>query len=173
MDCEFSIRENRGKRMPNSNAVPKKKPKIKEAEGSSGFGVPVSYRDKLVKEILGAFAQTFNLNARKEDHSTPNEEMGELSEGLLAVRLSSDTRKLIRSKWTHTLIVRVFGRSMGYHYLHFKVISLWKPAGHLDCVDLGNELFLMRFGLVEDFDKLWFIGGHYLTIHGNQILSLP
>ena len=41
--------------------------------------------------------------------------------------------------------------------------------GRLDCVDLGKDYFLIRFGLVEDYDNVikggpWFVGGHFLTI---------
>lgn len=48
-------------------------------------------------------------------------------------------------------------------------MSMWKPAGRLDYVDLGKDFFLMRFGLVEDYDNVLkggplFIGEHYLTI---------
>ena len=48
-------------------------------------------------------------------------------------------------------------------------MSMWKPASRLDYVDLGKDFFLMRFGLVEDYDNVlkgWplFIGEHYLTI---------
>jgi hypothetical protein len=48
-------------------------------------------------------------------------------------------------------------------------MGLWKPVGRLDCVDLGHDFFLIRFGLVEDFDRVlkngpWFISEHYLTI---------
>ena len=47
--------------------------------------------------------------------------------------------------------------------------AMWKPAGRLDCVDLGKDVFLIRFGLVEDYDMVlkggpWFVGGHYLTL---------
>ena len=67
------------------------------------------------------------------------------------------------------MIVKVFGQMVGFHYLCSKVMSLWKLAGRLDCVDLGRDFFLMRFGLVEDFENVikggrWFIGGHFLTI---------
>ena len=36
-------------------------------------------------------------------------------------------------------------------------------------MDLGRDFYLMRFGLVEDFENVikgrpWFIGGHFLTI---------
>ena len=75
---------------------------------------------------------------------------------------------LFRS-WNHALIVKVFGRTVGFHYLHSKVVSLWKPVGRLDCIDLGHDFFLMRFGLVEDHKNVikggpWFIGGHFLTV---------
>ena len=48
-------------------------------------------------------------------------------------------------------------------------MSLWKPFGRLEFVDLGKDFFLIRFGLAEDFNKVlrggpWFIGEHYLTI---------
>ena len=48
--------------------------------------------------IPGAFAQAFKLDTRVENFSDLIEEVGELSDGLLAVRLSTDTRKFIRSK---------------------------------------------------------------------------
>ncbi|KAK9996664.1 hypothetical protein SO802_021350 [Lithocarpus litseifolius] len=48
-------------------------------------------------------------------------------------------------------------------------MSLWKPASRLDCVDLGKDYFLMRFGLVEDYNNVLnsgprFIGEHFLSI---------
>ena len=166
MDCEFSVRE---RSREEDVELQRSTKKVKETEGSPGFGAPASYRDKLVGAIPGAFAQAFKLDTRVENFSDLIEEVGELSDGLLAVRLSTDTRKFIRSKWTHELIVKVFGRSVGFHYLHSKIMSLWKPAGRLDCIDLGKDFYLLKFGLVEDFDNVlkggpWFIGGHYLTI---------
>ncbi|XP_075652007.1 uncharacterized protein LOC142622427 [Castanea sativa] len=92
-----------------------------------------------------------------------------LNKGLLTVKLSPKVRKQIRSKWAHSLIVKVFGRSVGFHFLRNRVMSLWKPAGRLDCVDLGKDYFLMRFGLMEDYNNVlnggpWFIGEHFLSI---------
>lgn len=114
----------------------------------------MSYRDKLVGEIPRAFAQAFNLLSAEEGDAQPNMDIEDVNKGLLAINLSSDTRKLIRAKWAHALIVKVFGRSVGFHYLHAKVMSLWKPAGRLDCVDLGKDFFLIRFGLVEDYNSV-------------------
>ena len=43
---------------------------------------------------------------------------------------------------------------MAQVFLRNRVMSLWKLAGRLDCVDLGKEYFLMRFGLVEDYNNV-------------------
>ncbi|KAK9995899.1 hypothetical protein SO802_020585 [Lithocarpus litseifolius] len=88
---------------------------------------------------------------------------------LLTVKLSPKTRKQIRLKWAHALIVKVFGGSVGFHFLRNRVMSLWKLVGRLDCVNLGKHCFLMRFGLVEDYNNVlnggpWFIGEHFLSI---------
>ncbi|KAK7820587.1 hypothetical protein CFP56_038693 [Quercus suber] len=110
--------------------------------GASEFGSPPSYRDKLVGEMPGTFAQTFNLDSHEMDMSNPPVSMGELVNGIVAFNLDPVTRR---------------------------VINLWKPAGRLDCINLGRDFFLMRFELVEDFENVikggpWFIGGHFLTI---------
>lgn len=151
MDCEFAERE---RSREEDAELQRSTKKVKETEGSIGFGATATYRDKLVGAIPRAFAQAFKLDTRVENFPEPVEEVGDLSEGLLAIRLSSKTRNFIQSKWTHALIVKVFGRSVGFHYLHSKIMSLWKPAGRLDCVDLGKEFYLMKFGLVEDFDNV-------------------
>nr|POF21185.1 uncharacterized protein CFP56_06985 [Quercus suber] len=101
--------------------------------------------------------------------STPAVGMGELENGMVAVNLTPDTRRSIRARWSHALIVKVYGRTVGFHFLRSKIMGLWKPAGRLDCVDLGRDFFLIKFGLVEDFENVikggpWFIGGHFLTI---------
>ena len=65
--------------------------------------------------------------------------------------------------------MKVYGRSDGFKYLHNRLLSLWKPAGRLDYVDLGNGFFLTRFYLREDFETVlkrgpWFIGEFFLSI---------
>ena len=74
-----------------------------------------------------------------------------------------------RGKWAHALIIKPFGRNVGFHFLHARIMSLFKPAGRLECIDLEMGFFLIRFGLVEDYDNVlkggpWFIGDQFLTI---------
>lgn len=98
-----------------------------------------------------------------------DEDIAEISFGVAAVKLSGETKNRIRAQWANALIVKVFGKTVGYHFLHTRLQSLWKPVGHLDCVDLGKDFFLDRFTVKEDYVRVfksgpWFVGGHYLSI---------
>ena len=130
----------------------------------------VSFKDRLMGEIPGAFSQAFKLVDNMEDESDSEEaEVEALREGLATVSFSKEFKRQIRKPWGCAFIVKVFGRSVGFTFLHNRLLSLWKPAGRLECVDLGHGFFLTRFSLREDYDAIlkkgpWFIGEHFLSI---------
>ena len=74
--------------------------------------------------------------------------------------------------------MKVYGRSVTLSFLHNRLLFMWKPAGRLDCVDLGYVFFLTQFYLRDDYEaKLkkgpWFIGEHF-SLHqtmGAKFLS--
>ena len=104
-----------------------------------------------------------------EDDVESDEEVETLRQGLVAVKFSKDFKQHIRGPWARALIVKVYGKSVGFHFLQSKLLSLWKPAGRMDCVNLGNGFFLVRLSLKEDFENVlkkgpWFIGGHFLSL---------
>ncbi|XP_050259954.1 uncharacterized protein LOC126705034 [Quercus robur] len=130
----------------------------------------MSFKAKLVGDIPGAFAQAFKFHADENEEPFSNEEVDDPPEGTVAIKLSKRTKMNIRAKWAHSLIVKVFGQTVGFHFLHSRIMQLWKPAGRLDYIDLENDFYLCKFRLVEDFEKVlkggpWFISEHYLTIH--------
>lgn len=47
------------------------------------------------------------------------------------------------------LVVKVYGRTVGFNFLNAKILALWKPLGRIDCVDLGKDFFLIQFSLKE------------------------
>lgn len=60
---------------------------------------------------------------------------------------------------------------MGFHFLRSRLASLWKPSSRMDYINLGYDFFLIRLSSEDDHSRvlregLWFIGGHYLSIHG-------
>ena len=52
------------------------------------------------------------------------------------------------------LIVKIFGKNVGYHFLHSKLLGMWKPIGKMDFVDLGHDFFLIKFSVKEDHSKV-------------------
>ena len=121
MECEFSTSE---KSTEEEAKLQRSTKKPKDAKGATEFSTPPSYRDKLIGEMSGAFAQAFNLVNHEMDMSTPPVCMNELVNGMVAVNLDPATRSTIRARWNHALIVKVYGRTVGFHYLRSKVVNL-------------------------------------------------
>nr|POE55708.1 uncharacterized protein CFP56_27744 [Quercus suber] len=104
-----------------------------------------------------------------EDEADLDDEVENLREGLVAVKFSGDFKKRTRTPWSKALIVKVYGRSVGLNFLHNRLLSLWKLAGRLDCVDLEHGFYLTRFSLKDDYEAIlkkgpWFIGENFLSI---------
>jgi hypothetical protein len=166
MECEFSKTSSE-----EAAELQRSTKKVKENPPLSTS----SYKQKLIGEIPGAYIQAFDLEKSSFTHESTLDEnaedvpIQETIDGIANVHLSMEVKIKIRAKWANSLIIKVFGRTVGFHFLHSRIMSMWKPSGRLDCVDLGHDFFLIRFGLVEDFDKVlrggpWFIGNHYLSI---------
>lgn len=115
-----------------------------------------TFKDKLLGDILDAYAQAFNIHncTSKDVCDDPDldTEMVKIFEGIISVKLSNSTISHIHGKWIHALIVKVFGKRVGFHYLHSKIMAFWKPSGRLECIDLSRGFFLIRLGLATNFD---------------------
>ncbi|KAL0011104.1 hypothetical protein SO802_006212 [Lithocarpus litseifolius] len=132
------------------------------SRGQGSWSRAISFKDKLVGEILGAFTQAFNFGDCMDDDEASDEEVEVLREGLAAVKFSKEFKQHICTPWSKALIVKVFGRTVGFSFLHSRLLSMWKPAGRLDCVGLGHGFFLVRLSLKEDYENIlrkgpWFI----------------
>ena len=132
-----------------------------------------SFRDKLIGTIPGAFAKAFDLaDQMDEDVYSDDEEAevhGLLRKGMVAVKLTKETKIRIRKPWSKTVIVKLVGRTVGYSYMQSKLVQLWKPTRRMDCVDLTHGFFLVRFYTKEDLDSIldkvsWFIGDFFLSL---------
>ncbi|XP_023901062.1 uncharacterized protein LOC112012924 [Quercus suber] len=116
----------------------------------------LSFKDKLVGELPGAFPEV------KRDTSG-------LRKGLTAIRIFDELKQKIRAPWARALIVKVYGRTVGFNFLQQKLFALWKLKGRLDYVDLNKDFYLVKFSAMDDYDLVldkgpWFIGEHFLSI---------
>ena len=148
--------------------------KIKEGHDPSPFASSVenqnlSYKEKLVGHLPGAYESTFSLASLMLEEADSDVEEDDLEEGTIAVALSKEEKSRIRSQWSNALIIKTFGKTVGYQFLSRRVRDLWKPNNRLDLVDLGEDFFLARFESNKDLDHVlkngpWFIGQHFLAI---------
>ena len=129
----------------------------------------LSFKEKLVGEIPGAFTQAFDFTRQMEYDLESDDDVSELSEGIAAIKLSREDKIRIREPSAKAFIVKVYGKYVGYHYIQAKLQSMWKPVGRLDCINLDKEFFLTRFYAKEDYDLVlqkgpWFVGENFLSI---------
>nr|POE62353.1 hypothetical protein CFP56_44227 [Quercus suber] len=97
----------------------------------------------------------FRFERVDEPEEESDTELDELVEGMVDVKLSQETKSCMRAPWTKALIVKVYGQTVGYSYLTFKLNTLWKPVAKMDCVDLGKDFYLIKLKLpIEFYDPL-------------------
>ena len=58
-----------------------------------------------------------------EAKSDSNEEIEEVREDLASVSLLKETKQRIRASWAKALIVKVFGKTVGYNFPHLMLID--------------------------------------------------
>ncbi|KAL4342583.1 hypothetical protein GQ457_08G036530 [Hibiscus cannabinus] len=86
-----------------------------------------------------------------------------------SIQFSNHVHDQVDHNMRNAIIVRLLGRSIGYRSLFSHIQILWKPIGELQLIDLDNSYYLIRFSVVEDYNKVlsagpWMIYGSYLTV---------
>ena len=71
------------------------------------------------ENYLGAYAQAFEVNSDILLDDDSDDEVGDLSEGEVAIKLSRQTKHNIRERWAHSLIVNVW-KDGGLPFLAFQ-----------------------------------------------------
>ena len=96
--------------------------KFKESSEARQFSTPglVSYKDRLIGDIPGAYEQAFKLDEVWDDGEELDTEIEPLVEGMAEIKLSKETKARIREPWVKALIVKVFGRTVDFNYLNLR-----------------------------------------------------
>ncbi|XVE93161.1 hypothetical protein REPUB_Repub01dG0166500 [Reevesia pubescens] len=107
------------------------------------------------------------IDSEDEDSTQDGEGTDDVED--IDITLTKEEKKQIQNRWSSTLIVNVFGKTIGYQHLVYKLKQLWKPQGKLFLIVLGFDFFLVKFLLVNDYDLAikrdpWFMGGRFLAI---------
>ncbi len=86
-----------------------------------------------------------------------------------SISFSKEEKLRIQAPWHSALIIKAFGKSIGYRFMDLKIRVLWNPQGDLQCIDLSLDYFLIRFKLSEDYLKVvnggpWFVHQQFLSV---------
>ena len=140
---------------------------MNDGDGEPFDGIPKrkqgSYKETFTGSLPGAYVEAFSFKADMEEDACSNNEMNDLVEGVAVVRLSKCTKLCISGQSSNAIVIKFLG---GLLVTIFFMISLWKPRGRMDYVDLEKEFFLIRFEKMEDYDRVLkggFIGEHFLS----------
>lgn len=84
-----------------------------------------------------------------------------------------------RRPWRGSLIVKLIGRSIGYHKFLRRIQAMWRTQDDLLPIDLGFKFFVVKLGKREGYERAltegsWMIGITIFmsTIKGDQTSSL-
>ena len=80
----------------------------------------VNFKDRLVGDILGAYAQAFRFDRVEEAEVESDIKLDDLVEGMVDVKLSKETKSRIRAPWTKALIVKSVWQNCGIQLPHFQ-----------------------------------------------------
>ncbi|KAK5776065.1 hypothetical protein GOBAR_AA25026 [Gossypium barbadense] len=53
----------------------------------------------------------------------------------------------------NSVIVWLMGRAIGYRALVNRLMLLWELVGEFHVVDLENDFFIVKFSMVQDYNK--------------------
>ena len=126
-----------------------------EQKGDRSFLPPRtlrSYKDSLVNPE--GFWQDLTMQDSihtEETNEVASDIEDNMDDDIPMILLSKAKKEQIHAPWRSALIIKAFGKSVGFKYMDFKVRSLWKPMRDMQCIDLGSDYFLIRFKLEEDY----------------------
>ncbi|KAK9147960.1 hypothetical protein Scep_006717 [Stephania cephalantha] len=94
---------------------------------------------------------------------------GERVENTLKLSFSDKLVDQMDLSMNNTVMVKLLGRSIGFHTLQLRLQSLWAPKGNMNIMDLENGYLMVRLTSTTDYVKAllggpWVILGHYLTV---------
>ncbi|XP_019160484.1 PREDICTED: uncharacterized protein LOC109157058 [Ipomoea nil] len=130
---------------------------------------PLSFRDAVAGNMMANIDLTLG-DLEGDDCYSDDENQDEPDDPLCpTIRLTRKEKEIIRAPWRQALIVKVWGKQVGYSFLMRKLCALWRSKGSFEMVAIDNGYFLVKFGSTDDinfakYEGPWMILDHYLIV---------
>ncbi|XP_019160457.1 PREDICTED: uncharacterized protein LOC109157027 [Ipomoea nil] len=128
----------------------------------------LSFRDAVAGKTIAFVNPT--LGDQDDGDSSDEDSQREEDDPLCPIiRLTKEEKAAIREPCGQALIIKVWGKRVGYSFLMRKLCALWRPKGSFEMVAIDNDYFLVKFGSRDDldyakFEGQWMILDHYLIV---------
>lgn len=104
-----------------------------------------------------------------EDISDDEFDIEDDNEDCPNISLGPYEKRRLRSKWSNALIVKLLGHTVGYNFLVRKLRSLWHIQSGFDVIDVGHDVYVVRFASKKEYEHAlfygpWVIADHYLAV---------
>ncbi|KAJ4822576.1 Delta(12) fatty acid desaturase [Turnera subulata] len=139
-------------------------PDVAMEPGDPAISAPLSFKDKLV---AGQPSQT--RGADDDFVEQPDDITAYHTPEGPVVKISDRYRNMLHKRWANTLIVKLWGRNIGFRTLCNRLPNLWKLKEGVRLVDLDNNFYFVRFTNHQDYlnalaNGPWIVFEHYLTV---------
>lgn len=114
-----------------------------------------------------------NLEGNKdayEEEVSDDDKIPEVSnEAWFGMGMTQKEKIEARWPWRNSLIIKLVGRTVGYHYLWRRLKAMWRTENDPLLIDLGFNFFIVKLGRREEIDRAltggpWMIGDNYLRV---------
>lgn len=132
---------------------------IGASNSKSGMGKSASYANILTGRNYDDQNREEKERKELEDLSDDEtEDQDEEDRACPVVTLTKEEKRRLRRPWKHTLIIKVWGRQVGYAYLLRRITMLWKPRAKLDLIAMENDYFMAKFHSIDDYEHALYGG---------------
>lgn len=128
----------------------------------------LSYKEKLTtNEGFGSYLGLDNPSMYELDDDIIDED--DKDKDCPNIFLIRDDKLKLRKPWIQSLIIKLWGKTVGYNYLLRKLKSMWNIKSHFDLIALENNYYLVRFTSAMEYafakqQVPWMILDHYLVV---------
>ncbi|KAJ4834022.1 hypothetical protein Tsubulata_010731 [Turnera subulata] len=149
---------------PPANTRPDISPDVLMASADAPCSAPASFKEKLVANQASGTSAAEESFVEKEGDIVATQ----TPEGPV-IKISDRYRAMLHKRWENTLIVKLWGRRIGFKSLCNKPPNLWKLKAGVRVVVLDNNFYFVRFYNRMDYlhaltNGPWIVFEHYLTV---------
>lgn len=128
-------------------------------------------RKKTFKNLLLQFREDERMeegNLEGEDEVSDDDEAGQEENGpWVQLGTTKEEKKAARQPWKYSVIIKVVGKKIGYHYLYNRIQAMWRLQSPFILIDLANDFFIVKLSTKQEqntalFHGPWMVADHYL-----------